>query len=69
MFAVLWLYTRKPRPPMAASGLFLLMYGLFRSFVELFREPDGHIGFVALDWLTMGQLLSLPMIVIGALFY
>lgn len=68
MFAVLWLYTRKPRPPMAASGLFLLMYGLFRSFVELFREPDGHIGFVALDWLTMGQLLSLPMIVIGALF-
>ncbi|WP_261842623.1 prolipoprotein diacylglyceryl transferase [Aliamphritea ceti] len=68
MFAVLWFYTRKPRPPMAASGLFLLMYGLFRSVVELFREPDGHIGFIALDWLTMGQVLSLPMIIIGTIF-
>lgn len=66
MFLVLWFYSAKPRPKMAVSGLFLILYGVFRSLVELFREPDSHIGFVALDWLTMGQLLSLPMIVLGA---
>ncbi|WP_432471221.1 prolipoprotein diacylglyceryl transferase [Amphritea sp. HPY] len=66
LFIVLWFYSAKPRPAMAVSGMFLLLYGLFRSCVELFREPDGHIGFVALDWLTMGQLLSLPMIILGA---
>ncbi len=66
MFVVLWFYSAKPRPKMAVSGMFLVLYGVFRSFVEFFREPDGHIGFVALDWLTMGQLLSLPMILLGA---
>ena len=49
------------------TGCFLVGYGLFRSFVEFFREPDGPLGFVAFDWLTMGQLLSLPMI-LGGLF-
>jgi phosphatidylglycerol:prolipoprotein diacylglycerol transferase len=53
---------------MAVSGLFLLGYGVFRSLAEIFREPDAHLGFVAFDRLTMGQLLSLPMIVIGGLF-
>jgi phosphatidylglycerol:prolipoprotein diacylglycerol transferase len=67
LFALLWWYSAKPRPRMAASGLFLLGYGAFRSLVELVREPDGHLGFVAFDWLTMGQLLSLPMILLGAL--
>ena len=67
MFLVLWFYSAKQQPKMAVSGMFLILYGAFRSFVEFFREPDGHIGFVALDWLTMGQLLSLPMIVLGAL--
>lgn len=65
MFVALWWYSAKPRPRMAVSGLFLLLYGLFRSAVEFFREPDGHIGFIALDWLTMGQVLSLPMIILG----
>lgn len=65
MFVVIWVYSSKPRPAFAVSGLFLVMYGCFRSFVELFREPDGHIGFVAFGWLTKGQLLSLPMILIG----
>ena len=51
---------------MALSGVFLIGYGLARSFVELFREPDAHLGFL-LGGLTMGQLLSLPMIVLGAL--
>jgi phosphatidylglycerol:prolipoprotein diacylglycerol transferase len=44
-----------------------LCYGLFRFAVELVREPDRHLGFLAYDWLTMGQLLSLPMIACGVL--
>jgi phosphatidylglycerol:prolipoprotein diacylglycerol transferase len=66
MFAVLWWYSARPRPRMAVSGLFLLLYGAFRSVVECFREPDAHLGYLAFDWLTMGQLLSMPMILIGA---
>lgn len=71
LFLILWLFSRKPRPTMAVSGMFLLFYGLFRSFVEFFRTPDSHIGFLAFDWLTMGQLLSAPMIIggIGLLFW
>ena len=45
--------------------MFLIGYGTFRAFVELFREPDDHLGFLAFDWLTMGQLLSLPMVAFG----
>ncbi|MBN4053979.1 prolipoprotein diacylglyceryl transferase [Haliea sp. AH-315-K21] len=66
LFLIIWFYSAKPRPTFAVSGMFCLGYGLFRSFVEFFREPDGGI-FVAFDWLTRGQLLSLPMIIIGAL--
>jgi phosphatidylglycerol:prolipoprotein diacylglycerol transferase len=47
------------------SGAFLLGYGIFRSIAELFREPDMHIGFLAFGT-TMGQWLSLPMILFGA---
>jgi phosphatidylglycerol---prolipoprotein diacylglyceryl transferase len=65
LFAVLWLYSRKPRPRYAVSGLFALLYGLFRFAVEFVREPDVQLGFVAFDWLTMGQILSLPLIIIG----
>ena len=68
LFAVLWWFSSKPRPRMAVSGLFLLLYGAFRSFVEFYREPDAHIEFVAFNWLTMGQFLSLPMIIIGCGF-
>ncbi|MGB0205984.1 MAG: prolipoprotein diacylglyceryl transferase [Neptuniibacter sp.] len=67
LFAVLWWFSSKPRPRMAVSGLFLLLYGAFRSFVEFYREPDAHIEFIAFNWLTMGQLLSLPMILLGSL--
>jgi phosphatidylglycerol:prolipoprotein diacylglycerol transferase len=66
LFALLWLYSRRPRPTMAVSGLFLLLYGIFRALVELVRVPDAHLGYLALEWLTMGQLLSLPMIALGA---
>lgn len=66
LFAALWLYSRSPRPRGAVGGLFLLLYGCFRFLVEFTRQPDAHLGFVALDWLSMGQVLSLPMIAVGA---
>src|SRR5690349_18318109 len=65
MFSVLWFYSRKPRPRYAVSGLFALLYGLFRFGVEFVREPDVQLGFIAFDWLTMGQILSTPLILIG----
>ena len=67
LFAVLWWYSRKPRPRYAVSGLFALLYGLFRFAVEFVREPDAQLGFVALNWLTMGQILSLPLIAVGVI--
>lgn len=69
LFLILWLYSSKPRPRMAVSGVFLIGYGCFRFTTEFFRTPDAHLGFVAFDWLTMGQLLSLPMIFLGILLY
>jgi phosphatidylglycerol:prolipoprotein diacylglycerol transferase len=65
LFSVLWFYSRKPRPRYAVSGLFALLYGLFRFGVEFVREPDVQLGFIAFDWLTMGQILSLPLIAVG----
>jgi phosphatidylglycerol---prolipoprotein diacylglyceryl transferase len=66
LFIILALYSRRLRPLAAVSGLFLLGYGCFRFAAEFFREPDGQIGFVGGDWLTMGMLLSLPMVLAGA---
>ena len=68
LFVILWVYSRRPRPTMAVSGLFLLCYGVFRFLVEFVRQPDAQIGYLAFDWLTMGHVLSLPMIVLGAAF-
>jgi phosphatidylglycerol:prolipoprotein diacylglycerol transferase len=65
LFVVLWWYSSSPRPRWAVGGLFVTLYGCFRFIVEFFRQPDSHIGFDLLGWLTRGQLLSLPMIVGG----
>lgn len=65
LFAILWWFSSKPRPVMAVSGLFAIGYGIFRFLVEFVRLPDAHIGYLAWGWLTMGQLLSLPLIVVG----
>ena len=65
LFLILWIYSAKPKPPGAVSGLFLLGYGFFRFVVEFVRVPDQQYGYLLLDWITMGQILSLPMIVIG----
>ncbi len=67
LFVILWWYSSKPRPAMACTGLAILLYGCFRFLVEFFRMPDAHLGFVALEWVTMGQLLSLPMVIGGGL--
>jgi phosphatidylglycerol:prolipoprotein diacylglycerol transferase len=66
MFALLLLYSRRPRPMGAITGLFGVLYGAFRIVVEFFREPDAHLGYLAFGWLTMGQVLSVPLVVLGA---
>ncbi|MGE4504454.1 MAG: prolipoprotein diacylglyceryl transferase [Desulfovibrionaceae bacterium] len=66
LFAVLWWYSRKPRPTGAVGGLFLAGYGLCRFAVEFAREPDPQLGYLAWGWLTMGMVLCLPMVLAGA---
>lgn len=65
LFILLWWFSSRQRPPMAVTGLFFLFYGYFRFMVEFVREPDSNIGYLAGDWLTMGMVLSFPMIIIG----
>ena len=67
LFVIVWLFSAKPRPTMAVSGVFALSYGVFRFLVEFVRQPDAQLGYIAFDWLTMGQLLSLPMVVVGVI--
>jgi phosphatidylglycerol:prolipoprotein diacylglycerol transferase len=67
MFVVLWLVSMKPRPRYLISGLFALMYGCFRFAVEFVRVPDAQLGYLAFGWVTMGQLQSLPLIIVGVL--
>jgi phosphatidylglycerol:prolipoprotein diacylglycerol transferase len=68
LFVVLWIYSARPRPTGAVSALFLVGYGVARFAVEFFREPDDFLGLLALG-LSMGQWLSLPMIVAGVALY
>lgn len=65
LFLILWIFSSRPRPAMAVSGMFCLGYGVFRFIAEFFRQPDAHLGFIFLDWMTMGQILSLPLAVLG----
>ena len=70
LFAVLWWYTSKPRPRMAPTGLFLILYSLARITSEFWRLPDEHLnqaahGYLFGGWFTMGMLLTLPMLFIG----
>ena len=65
LFVVMWWFTSRPRPRLAPSGLFLLIYGVARFLIEFVRVPDEHIGYLAGGWLTEGQVLSLPMILAG----
>jgi phosphatidylglycerol:prolipoprotein diacylglycerol transferase len=65
LFLILWFYSSKPKPTMAVSGLFLIGYGVFRFSVEFVRLPDAHLGYLAFGWLTMGQVLTVPMLLLG----
>jgi len=65
MFVVLFAFSRQPRRRYAVSGLFALLYGIFRFAVEFVRVPDAQLGYLAFGWLTMGQLLSLPLVALG----
>ena len=65
LFIILSIYASKPRPSGSVAALFLIGYGSFRFIVEFWRIPDEQLGYLMWDWLTMGQLLSLPMVVIG----
>jgi phosphatidylglycerol:prolipoprotein diacylglycerol transferase len=67
LFLILWWFTSKPRPRLAPTGLFLIVYGLARFTVEWVRLPDANIGYLVGSWLTMGMLLTLPMILAGAI--
>lgn len=64
LFVILWLYARKPRPAMAVSGVFALGYGCARFFTEYFRMPDYEVSLAGIT-ISAGQMLSLPMIVLG----
>ena len=66
LFLLLWWFSARPRPVMAMSGLFLVGYGAGRFLVEFVRMPDAHLGYLAGGWVTMGQLLSAPMVIAGA---
>ena len=67
LFALLWWVSVRPRRRGLVSGLFLIGYGVFRFMVEFVRLPDAHIGFLAWGWVTMGQVLTLPMMAFGLL--
>jgi phosphatidylglycerol:prolipoprotein diacylglycerol transferase len=66
LFAILWIFSSRPRPRAAVSGVFLIGYGAFRFITEFFREPDHGI-FGQSYAISMGQWLSLPMVLAGLL--
>ena len=68
LFVVLWLYARKPRPVGAVSGVFMIGYGSLRFMAEYFREPDAHLGLLALG-MSMGQWLCVPMVGVGLVLW
>ncbi len=65
LFAFLWIFSRKLRPRGVVSGAFLIGYGAARFLVEFVRAPDAHLGYLAFGWLTMGQVLTVPMLLAG----
>lgn len=69
LLLLLLAYTRKPKPPGTVAAVFLMGYAVARFVVEFWREPDPQLGFLAYGWLTMGQLLSIPMFILGFLLW
>jgi len=69
LFFIAWIYSSKSRPRMAVSAVVAVGFGGFRFLLEFLRQPDAHLGFVALDWMTMGQILSIPLILLGIILW
>lgn len=65
LFTILWIYSAKPRSMGRVAGLFLVGYSIIRMFEEFYRVPDPQYGYLALGWITMGQILCIPMILLG----
>lgn len=65
LFGIVWFFSAKPKPKMAVSGLFAVCYGFFRFTLEFYRMPDSQYGYLAWNWLTMGQVLTIPIIILG----
>ncbi|WP_133130210.1 prolipoprotein diacylglyceryl transferase [Legionella yabuuchiae] len=68
LFVLIWWYASKPRPLGCVSAVFLVGYATARLIIEFFRAPDPQLGYLAFNWLTMGQLLSIPMLIIGIVY-
>jgi phosphatidylglycerol:prolipoprotein diacylglycerol transferase len=69
LFTIVWWFSARPQPRWAVSALFLICYSAFRIAMEFFRVPDVELGYFAFGWLTMGQILSAPMLVGGLALY
>jgi len=69
LFILVWWYASKPRPAGCVSGVFLIGYSISRLVVECFREPDPQLGYLIFNTLTMGQILSIPMLIAGLLLW
>lgn len=65
LFVVLWWFASKPRAMGVLTGIFLIGYAIARILVEFVRVPDEHLNYLLSDWVTMGHLLSLPMLILG----
>lgn len=65
LFVILMIYARKPRAHGKISGLFAMGYAVFRSLIECIRIPDPQLGYLAFGWVTMGQILCVPLFVVG----
>jgi phosphatidylglycerol:prolipoprotein diacylglycerol transferase len=69
LFIIVWGFSNKRRPRGSVTALFIICYGAFRFFVEFFRQPDPQLGFILFGWMTRGQELSIPMIIIGLIWF
>lgn len=68
LFIIVWCYAARPRPAGCVSGIFLMGYAVCRMTIECFRQPDAQLGFIV-NGFTMGQLLSIPMLLLGLLLW
>lgn len=67
LYIIIYMFTRRSRPVGSISGVFLVSYGFFRIVIEFFREPDSHVGLFWFNLITLGQILSCPMILFGTI--